>query len=45
MFCDWFVLKCSNRFAILGLVLISKASYFKEEMGIMEECTFADGWL
>jgi hypothetical protein len=39
------MLKFSNRFGILGLILIGKANYFKEQMGIMEECTFSDGWL
>jgi len=39
------VFKFSNRFAILGLILIGRANYFKEGMEIMEECTFSDGWL
>jgi hypothetical protein len=34
------MLKFSNRFAILGLILIDKANYIKERMGIMEECIF-----
>jgi hypothetical protein len=38
--CSWFMLKFSNRFAVLGLILIGKANYFKERMEIMEECPF-----
>jgi len=38
--CGWLMLKFSNRFAILGLILIDKANYIKERMGIMEECIF-----
>jgi hypothetical protein len=40
VFYSWLVLKCSSRVAILGLILISLAVDFKEQMGITEDCTF-----